>query len=315
MTAPPRPSELFSDATTPVQICQRFERYKGALNKALSRTVPAPHSPESQLLKAVEAAELNKSVSAEAVASVRQSLAQADLGKDLTVAGPGSTGGLVAFDLQAPAIELAPRMTPIRNKIPRVRGVGTSHRYKRITGWSNSSTGGVPDLWMGITETGTNNLAGQNLRVGPTISLAGDQANIPYMTFSGSNSTTWEAEYAGQGYQDIRQLSTTSLLYSSMLFEEKSIIESRGTISPFSGGLGAPTGVAVSCAAPGTGQTATTGVTGTVRAVVTCVTRWGETVISAPGSAAFTAGQLVTVSWTSGRRSIFLPRLSGQRLQ
>jgi hypothetical protein len=152
---------------------------------------------------------------------------------------------------------------------------------------------------LGITETGTQSVAGQTLRRGPVIEMAGDQMNVPYMTFSASNSVSWEAEFAGYGYEDLRQLSTTSLLFSSMVFEEKAMIESRGTLSPFVGGIGAPTGVTVACAAPGTGQTATTGITGTtVYAVVTAVTRWGETVVSSTASHAFTAGQTVTVSWT-----------------
>lgn len=301
MSAPPPVSDLFSDAKDPADMVTRFDTYRASLDKALGRRVPAPNSQPSaagELTKAIELAQLNKSASPEVIRSLRNSLAQVDLAKDLTVGGPGSTGGLQTFDLSGPAVQLAPKMTPLRNKMPRRKGVGTSHRYKRITGWSNSGTGGVADSWFGITETGTNSVGGQSLRRGPAITLAGDQMNIPYMTFSASNSTSWEAQFAGFGYQDIRQLSSTSLLFSSMVFEEKALIESRGTVSPFSGVLGAPTGVAVTCAAPGTGQTATTGISVKAWAVVTASTRWGETPISSSANAAFTAGQTVTVSWT-----------------
>ncbi|HEX4362341.1 MAG TPA: hypothetical protein VH141_32720 [Pseudonocardia sp.] len=291
----PQARDLFADAKTPLEMLTQFEDYKQSLNKSFQRHVPAPYSPEAELSRSLDNFTLNKSVSPELLASVRQSLDF--MGKDLTVAGPGSTGGLQAFDLEAPSKKIAPRMTPIRNKIPRIKGVGTSHRYKRITGWSNSGTGGVSDLWMGITETGTNSVGGQTLRRGPVITLAGDQANIPYCTFSASNVVTWEAQYSGLGYEDLRQLSQTALLYSSMLFEEKALIESRGTVSPFSGGLGAPTGVAVVNAAPGTGQTATTGITGNAWAVVTAVTRWGETPISSAAHTSFTTGNTTTVSW------------------
>lgn len=298
-SASPRATDLFSDVTSPGDVTDRFETYKTKLNKSLSRRMPHPSAgPVGELEKMVNSAELTKSVGPQVINSLRQSIAQIELQKDLNVAGPGSTGGLVAYDLQAPALELAPKMTPLRNKMPRKKGIGTSHRYKRITGWSNSSTGGVADLWLGITETGTNTIAGQTLRRGPVMSYAGDQSSIPYMTFSASNSVSWEAEFAGYGYEDIRQLATTTLLYSSMLFEEKVLIEGRGTMSPFSGGLGAPTGVVVSCAAPGSGQVATTGITGHAYAVVTACTRWGETPISSGANASFTTGNLVTVSWT-----------------
>lgn len=303
MAVPPPVEELFSNAKTPLELVTKFETYQDQLNKSFRNPVSVSSAttggPVGQLRQAITDIELSKSADARTLASLRQSLDNLDIGKDLNLAGPGSTGGLQMFDLSGPALQLSPRMTPLRNRIPRRRGIGTSHRFKRITGWSNSGTGGVADLWPGITETGTNVVAGQTLRRGPVITLAGDQVSVPYMTFSESNTVTWEAEFAGFGYQDLRQLSTTSLLYSSMVAEEKMLIESRGTTSPFLGGLGAPTGVAVSCAAPGTGQSATTGVTSKVWAFVTAFTRWGETPISSSGNGSWTSGQLATVSWTA----------------
>jgi hypothetical protein len=292
---------MFSDATTPLEVADRLEAYKASLNKAMSIPAPHPMAPGSgataELRKAVANPELSKSVSPSVLHDLRDSLAKIELAKDLTLAGPGSTGGLVAFDLQAPAQMLAPHQTPLRNRIPRKRGIGTSHRFKSITGFSNSGTGGLPNLWPGITETGTNTVAGQTLRRGPVISYAGNQVSLPYMQFSFSDAVTWEAEFAGVGFEDIRQLSTTSLLYSTMLAEEKMLIGARGTASPYSGALGAPTTPTVTCTAAGAGQTAATGITSKAWVAITATTIWGESALSATGNASFSSGNVVNVSW------------------
>jgi hypothetical protein len=60
--------------------------------------------------------------------------------KDITLTSPISTG-LVAFNLEAPAKLIFPKMTPLRNKLPRKKGFGTSHRIKVINAISGSETG------------------------------------------------------------------------------------------------------------------------------------------------------------------------------
>src|SRR5207302_5247434 len=112
-----------------------------------------PTSAYGVLTKALEAPELTKGISAEALASVTDALdqlkaQQPDLVKDITTSSPVSTG-LVAFDLEAPAKMLTPRPTPLRNRIPRKKGIGTSHRFKRITGFTGTGTGGVGNIHPG----------------------------------------------------------------------------------------------------------------------------------------------------------------------
>lgn len=228
-----------------------------------------PTSAYGMLTKALDRPELVKGLSAEALASVTDALTQLksqqpDLVKDITTSSPVSTG-LVAYDLEAPAKMLTPRPTPLRNRIARRKGIGTSHRFKRITGFTGTGTGGVSSLHPGIADTTQTNFApsgsSQSLYYarGPKISYAGDDQTVPYSQFSVSDEVTWSAQYAGQGYQDIRQLSRTSLLYSSMLLEERMLLMGRGTASGFLGAVAAPTGLTLTARTAAAGESPITG--------------------------------------------------------
>lgn len=113
----PKVSDLFGDSSNPAEIATRFENYKEELNKSLAAPRPAPGQPgfdqprESgveSLSKALGSADVSKALSPELVDSVRNALAQSDIGKEWQ-AGTGANGipvpgGLVAFDLEAPRV-------------------------------------------------------------------------------------------------------------------------------------------------------------------------------------------------------------------
>ena len=64
---------------------------------------------------------------------------------------------------------------------------------------------------------------------------------LSYVTTSLSDSVSWQAEYQGQGFEDIRSLSNTALLYSTMLLDERLMIYGRGTTgNGDAGALAAP---------------------------------------------------------------------------
>lgn len=266
-----------------------------------------PNSAYGVLTKALEAPEMVKGISPEALASVSNALAelkaqQPDLVKDITTSSPVSTG-LVAFDLEAPAKMLTPRPTPLRNRIPRKKGIGTSHRFKRITGFTGTGTGGVGNIHPGIADTTQTNFAPSGASNalyyarGPKISYAGDDQVVPYSQFSVSDEVTWSAQYAGQGFQDIRQLSRTSLLYSSMLLEERMMLMGRGTASAFLGALTAPTSVT---GAARTAAGSEVGISGATTSVYVKVTAdagdFGQSVLSSAATVAVTNGQVVDVT-------------------
>jgi hypothetical protein len=302
----PTAADMFGDVTSPVEIAGRFEAFKSALNKsAASPMTPGPTgapSEAAEIQKALGSDTLTKALSPELLASVRESLAQTDLGKELLVAGPGTTGGLVQYDLEAPAKLLAPRPTPLRNRIARRKGVGTAHQFKRITGFTGSGTGGVGVQRPGITETGTTTWGGQTLRRPPIISYAGDQASVPYLEFGASDSVSWRAQAAGQGYQDIRQLSQASVLYSSMLQEERLLLGGRGTVGSFAGALTAPvvSGTSIAARAVTGSEVGLSGITTNVYVLLTSESVFGESVVSSALNVAATNGQVVDVGVTTG---------------
>lgn len=327
---PPSVSHMFGDSDSPLETAERFETYKSALNDSMSMPRPVPGTLGYQqqgnvdsLEKALGSEQISKALSPELVSSVRNALAEANLGKEW-LAGNGSSGGspvgtgLVAFDLEAPAKLLAPRPTPLRNRIARRRGIGLAHRYKRITGFTGTGTGGVGIFHPGITEGGVNSAGTGNqpggspfptyLR-GASISYAGDDQAVNYKQFGVSDVVSWAAQFAGQGYQDVRQLSQTALLWSSMLLEERMLLGGRGTDSGFSGAIVPTVSLAARAANSGghSGETAI-GNTITTNVWVQIVGHgvWGTGAITTNASVAWSSGQVVDVTIPNANSSAAL---------
>ena len=245
MASMPRAAELFGDES-PKAAAVAMDNYLGELNKSLSNpsTVPG-QAPVADPVAQLESLALNKSLAPDALSALNTALAtqrqvSADIVKDLTLTSPLSTS-FAAFDLEAPAKLLTPRPTPLRNKIVRKKGVGTSHRVKRINGFTGTGTGGQGNIWPGITESTTTTFGSIAYERGPKISYAADDLVLPYNSYSLSDSVSFDANFSGMGYQDLRQLSSTSTLYATMLMEERMMLMGRGTASGYSGLLGTPT--------------------------------------------------------------------------
>ena len=245
MAEMPRATDLFGDVS-PVEAAQRHEEYLATLDKALSNASSTPGvAPKADPVSAMEALAANKSLSPDAMAGLQNALAaqrvaMQDIQKEITLTTPLSSS-FAAFDLEAPAKMLTPRPTPLRNRIPRKKGVGTSHRVKRILGYTGTGTGGVGNLWPGVTESTTNSFGSLSLQRGPQISYSADDLVLPYNSYSLSDSVSFDANFSGLGYQDLRQLSSTSTLYATMLMEERMMLYARGTASGYSGALAVPT--------------------------------------------------------------------------
>jgi hypothetical protein len=222
-----------------------------------------------------------------------------DIQKDITLTSPLSTS-FAAFDLEAPSKMLTPRPTPLRNRIPRKKGVGTSHRVKRITGYTGTGTGGQGQIWPGITETTTNTFGSIAFERGPKISYTADDLILPYNSYSLSDSVSFDANFSGLGYQDLRQLSSTSTLYATMLMEERMMLMARGTASGYSGALAQVTSVVTASPVAGTGQTALA--SGTYYVVVTADAGisgngFGESIASAIGTETVNTGDVLEITF------------------
>jgi hypothetical protein len=220
-----------------------------------------------------------------------------EIQKDITLTSPLSTS-FAAFDLEAPAKLLTPRPTPLRNRIPRKKGVGTSHRVKRILGYTGTGTGGVGNTWPGITESSTATFGSINYERGPKISYAADDLVLPYNSYSLSDSVSFDANFSGLGYQDLRQLSSTSTLYATMLMEERMMLMARGTASGYSGALSAPTFTLASPVA-GSGQTALAATTYYVNVTSDAGisgSGFGESIVGTEASTVVALGDVLTIT-------------------
>jgi hypothetical protein len=93
-----------------------------------------------------------------------------------------------------------------------------------------------------MADNTTDTFGGVTLQRPKKITYAGADVTFNYKQMGLSDSVTWSAEFAGQGFQDPRQLSQTSLLYSSMIADELALIGGRGTdASVYLGAPAAPT--------------------------------------------------------------------------
>jgi hypothetical protein len=129
-----------------------------------------------------------------------------DLQKTVTTAT-----GLVPFDLQAPAKNLYPVNTPIRNKLARNSGgVGTATNWKTIraiVGSGFDSMGWVPE--------------GQ--RTG-RMSYSVDDVAASYKTIGEEDQVTFEAISAGRTFEDVRSTASMRVLQKMMLKEENALL-------------------------------------------------------------------------------------------
>lgn len=270
---------------------------------------------------------LAKSASTEALAQVQGQLdaMRERLSKDWDASFP-ETGSLTVpaqlapIDLEGPAKLLVPRETPILNEMPRENdGIGSAMQYRRILGWSNSGVGGMPDLMPFMASEfpsaqSTSNLpqfggyanttggvasGGLGLRRGQKISYVADAKQITYVELSLSDVVSTKAYYIGQGYQDVRQLSATALLWAHKGGEERAMLYGRGaTALGYTGPISAPTGfVAANVVTANTGGSIPNG---TYSVMLTAIGGGGESAPSAvaTGGTAITGSNVGTVTIT-----------------
>ena len=147
-----------------------------------------------------------------------------------------STGtGIVAYDLQAPAKNLYPVVTPIRNSLPRVGGgTGLMTNWRQV----NAIIGSGFDAMGWVAE-------GQ--RSG-TMSYNTSNKSASYVTIGEEDAATYEAIAAGRGFEDIQARMTMRLLQKMMLKEEMAVLAGNATLA-----LGTPGTITTS--ASGTGGT------------------------------------------------------------
>lgn len=124
-----------------------------------------------------------------------------------------ATTGITFYDLEAPSKKLYPVITPLRNSIPRVSG-----------------RGGIQANWKAITGINTTKVTAgvsQGNR-GGVVTTATAEYNAIYRGIGLEDYVTFEAQYAGQGFEDVKALAVTGLLQSTMIQEELVILGGNG---------------------------------------------------------------------------------------
>ncbi len=154
------------------------------------------------------------SVTQELLELVKRALAAPDdaLGKSISTAT-----GLVAYDLQAPAKNLYPFVTPIRNVMPRVGGgTGTATNWRQV----NAIIGSGFDA-MGWVPEGQR--SGQ-------MSYSTSSKSATFVTIGEEDAATFEAISAGREFEDIQARMTFRLLQKMMLKEEMAILAGNASL-------------------------------------------------------------------------------------
>lgn len=298
------------------QRVERFEAYKAALSACHTKSLHAAQTGSASFEKGVgivkrntvasQAAEfksnLSKSVSADQLAAVESALAGiSDINKDWSLTTP-LTGvpygniGLVPYDLDPALSMLVPKTFILRNQIPRVGAVGQALEFRRILGVSNSGTGNVANLNTFFNSNSqTSSYGGVTLNRPNKIDYAADRIVKSFVEQGVSDSVTMQAEFAGRGYTDLRQLSHTSLLWASMLGEERNMLNARSTSL-----------VAVTAAPTFTAAADTTGTgfpssfnTQTVAIAVSLSSSFGETAPVSAGTVTGVTNNGAKVTYTS----------------
>lgn len=206
--------------------------------------------------------------------------------------GIGTVSGLVPFDLLAPSRLIYPVYTVFRNKLPRPAGQGTSRIERVFTGISGSQTGGqgvkdisIPEL---VQSNGTLASTSWPLNLPGAGSQTEVQLNVPYKFFGLTESLSWLAQFAGQGFEDISALANLILLQEMMLGEEYQMLAASSTT------LAVPTIVSTTARTAGSGET-TVGANANFTVFVTATNFYGETTSVQGSTIATSAGQVVDI--------------------
>lgn len=134
-----------------------------------------------------------------------------------TFAQSGSaTSGLTFYDLELGAKFLYPVLTPLRNEIPRVSGKG-----------------GIQANWRAITAINSTGIrvgvSGGNR--GAVMAVTTKDYTAAYKGIGIESNVDFEAQYAGQGFDDIRAIAARTGLEALMLGEEVLLLGGNGSLA------------------------------------------------------------------------------------
>jgi hypothetical protein len=131
-----------------------------------------------------------------------------DLVKSFVQPGTATTG-LQAYNLEVPAKNLFPVLTPLRNEIPRESGgFAIQANWKAITGINTGNTR------AGLSEG----------KRGGLIAQAVAEYLAAFRGFGVENNVTFEAQWAAKNFDDLRAKAVSHTLWATMIQEERLIL-------------------------------------------------------------------------------------------
>ena len=140
------------------------------------------------------------------------------LAKDTTTIGFNTATGLVYINLEPTAKRLLPKPTPLRNRIGRVKsptaGPGLAAQWRALVAADGGIVGAGTGQYPGVSEGHRNSFMTVTER-NYMATFAALGKDIP---------TTFEAQFAGQGFDDIRGQASITKLNALMISEEKMIL-------------------------------------------------------------------------------------------
>lgn len=232
--------------------------------------------------------------------AVGQMLPGGGFGKSTFSQSGTATGGLTYYDLEAGAKFLYPVLTPLRNATPRVSGKG-----------------GIQANWRAVTAINTSGIrlgvSGGNR--GGVMAVATKDYIAAYRGIGLENSVDFEAQYAGEGFDDVRAIAARTLLESMMIGEEFLILGGDNSLAlgttPTPSATGNATGGSIADATYSVIAVALTldgfangSVVGGIQTQITRVNADGSTDTFGGGSAKQSAAASATVSGGSGNGSV-----------
>lgn len=126
------------------------------------------------------------------------------------------TSGLTWYDLEKPAKQLYPVITPLRNAIPRVTAAGgIQASWRAITGVN------VGNATFGVSEGNR----------GPTLVTRTQDYTAVYRGYGFDDFATFEATLAAEGFDDLRAVTLQGLIKALMIQEEKIIIGANNSLA------------------------------------------------------------------------------------
>ena len=174
-----------------------------------------------------------RDVTADTLAAFKKAMGD---GKGLEKAATISTAqGLVAYDLEAPAKNLYPVLTPLRNRIRRETkntGAGVGPNWNEVSAITGSGISSMP--WVPEGQRAAR------------MSLTTTPRSASYVTLGEESDVSFEAQSAANGYEDVMSTTGMRLLQSLMIKEELAILGGNRSVA-----LGTPDAPVVTTANSG----------------------------------------------------------------